>query len=41
MDIPKILVVDYELDLERLMRQKIRKKLRQKEVDFVFAHNGR
>ncbi|MDJ0578432.1 AAA-like domain-containing protein [Crocosphaera sp.] len=41
MEIPKILVVDDELDLERLMRQKFRKKLRQKEIDFVFAHNGR
>ncbi|ACB54008.1 hypothetical protein cce_4660 [Crocosphaera subtropica ATCC 51142] len=41
MEIPKILVVDDELDLERLIRQKFRKKIRQKELDFVFAHNGR
>ncbi|MGK7939951.1 MAG: AAA-like domain-containing protein [Crocosphaera sp.] len=41
MVIPKILVVDDELDLERLMRQKFRKKLRQKQLEFVFAHNGR
>ncbi|MDJ0730964.1 MAG: AAA-like domain-containing protein [Crocosphaera sp.] len=41
MEIPKILVVDDELDLERLIRQKFRKKLRQKELNFVFAHNGR
>lgn len=40
MEIPKILVVDDELDLERLIRQKFRKKIRQKELDFVFAHNG-
>lgn len=40
MVIPKILVVDDELDLERLIRQKFRKKLRQKQLEFVFAHNG-
>lgn len=41
MEIPKILVVDDELDLERLIKQKFRKRIRQKELDFVFAHNGR
>ncbi|MDJ0601145.1 MAG: AAA-like domain-containing protein [Crocosphaera sp.] len=41
MEIPKILVVDDELDLERLIRQKFRRKLKQQELDFVFAHNGR
>ncbi|MGK7962931.1 AAA-like domain-containing protein [Crocosphaera sp.] len=41
MNIPKILVVDDELDLERLIRQKFRRKLKRQELDFVFAHNGR
>ena len=41
MKIPKILVVDDELDLERLIRQKFRRKLKRQELDFVFAHNGR
>lgn len=40
MEIPKILVVDDESDLERLIRQKFRKKLRKKELEFIFAHNG-
>ncbi|MEA5509365.1 AAA-like domain-containing protein [Crocosphaera sp. UHCC 0190] len=40
MEVPKILVVDDESDLELLIRQKFRKKLRQKQVEFVFAHNG-
>jgi len=36
----KILVVDDEPDLELLIRQKFRKKIRQNELQFVFAHNG-
>jgi len=36
----KILVVDDEPDLESLIRQKFRKKIRQNELQFVFAHNG-
>lgn len=37
----KILVVDDEPDLEMLIRQKFRKKIREGEYDFVFAGNGR
>ncbi len=37
----KILVVDDEPDLEILIRQKFRKKIRESEYDFVFANNGR
>ncbi len=36
----KILVVDDEPDLEPLIRQKFRKQIRQKQLEFVFAHNG-
>ena len=36
----KILVVDDEPDLEPLIRQKFRKQIRQKQLQFVFAHNG-
>ncbi len=36
----KILVVDDELDLEPLMRQKYRHQIRNNIYDFVFAHNG-
>jgi adenylate cyclase len=36
----KILVVDDELDLELLIKQKFRKKIREKVYDFAFAHNG-
>ena len=36
----KILVVDDEPDLEPLIRQKFRKKIRQNELQFVFAQNG-
>ncbi|MEQ8754049.1 MAG: SpoIIE family protein phosphatase [Coleofasciculus sp. G1-WW12-02] len=36
----KILVVDDEPDLEPLIRQKFRKKIRQKELQFIFACNG-
>ncbi|HEY9613475.1 response regulator [Allocoleopsis sp.] len=36
----KILVVDDEPDLESLIRQKFRKKIRHNELQFVFAHDG-
>lgn len=36
----KILVVDDEADLEILVKQKFRKKIREKEYEFVFAING-
>lgn len=37
----KILVVDDEADLEILIKQKFRQKIRQNEYEFVFALNGR
>lgn len=37
----KILVVDDELDLEILIRQKFRKEIKREELEFHFAHNGR
>ena len=37
----KILVVDDEADLEILIKQKFRQKIRQNEYDFIFALNGR
>lgn len=37
----KILVVDDETDLEILIKQKFRKKIREKEYEFVFAINGK
>ncbi len=36
----KILVVDDEIDLEPLVRQKFRRQIREGIYDFVFAHNG-
>ncbi len=36
----KILVVDDEVDLETLIKQKFRQKIREKEYEFVFAVNG-
>ncbi|MBL8171978.1 MAG: SpoIIE family protein phosphatase [Acidobacteria bacterium] len=36
----KILVVDDEPDLELLVRQKFRRQIREKELEFAFAHNG-
>lgn len=36
----KILVVDDETDLELLIKQKFRRKIREKVYDFVFANNG-
>ncbi|RZS95661.1 adenylate/guanylate cyclase domain-containing protein [Cecembia calidifontis] len=37
----KILVVDDEEDLEVLIKQKFRQKIRQQKYEFLFAHNGR
>lgn len=37
----KILVVDDEPDLEVLIKQKFRKKIREKQYEFLFAQNGR
>ena len=37
----KILVADDETDLETLIRQKFRQKIREQEYEFVFAENGR
>ncbi len=37
----KILVVDDEADLETLIKQKFRKKIREKEYEFFFAENGK
>ena len=36
----KILVVDDEVDLEMLIKQKFRQKIREKQYEFVFAVNG-
>ena len=36
----KILVVDDEVDLETLVKQKFRRKIRENVYEFVFAHNG-
>lgn len=36
----KILVVDDEVDLQMLIKQKFRKQIRQKEYEFLFAENG-
>ena len=36
----KILVVDDETDLELLVKQKFRRKIRENVYEFVFAHNG-
>ena len=37
----KVLVVDDEEDLELLIRQKFRRRIRGGELEFMFAHNGR
>jgi len=37
----KILVVDDEADLEMLIKQKFRQKIREKEYEFFFAENGK
>jgi adenylate cyclase len=37
----KILVADDEADLEMLIKQKFRQKIREQQLDFIFASNGR
>ena len=37
----KILVVDDEMDVRSLFEQRFRKEIREKEIDFAFAHSGR
>ena len=37
----RLLVVDDEEDLELLVRQKFRRRIRRGELDFVFARNGK
>ncbi|MEO6134255.1 MAG: response regulator, partial [Ginsengibacter sp.] len=37
----KILVADDEADLEMLIKQKFRQKIREKSYEFVFAINGK
>lgn len=36
----KVLVVDDEVELERLLKMRFRKQIHAKELEFVFAHNG-
>ena len=36
----RILVVDDETDLELLVKQKFRRKIRENICEFIFAHNG-
>ncbi|PSR15566.1 hypothetical protein C8255_22445 [filamentous cyanobacterium CCP3] len=38
--VAKILVVDDDLDLEPLFRQKFRQQIQQQDLQFVFVHNG-
>lgn len=37
----KILIVDDEIELERLLKQRLRKKIRAKEVELIFSQNGK
>lgn len=37
----RLLVVDDEEDVELLVRQKFRRRIRRGELDFIFAHNGK
>ncbi len=37
----RVLVVDDEEDLELLVRQKFRRRIRKRELEFLFAHNGK
>lgn len=37
----RILVVDDELELERLIKQRLRKKIIAKEIELIFVHNGK
>jgi diguanylate cyclase (GGDEF)-like protein len=41
MPTPKILVVDDEIELERLIKQRFRRQIRSKQFEFIFARNGR
>ena len=41
MSITRILMVDDEEDLELLVRQRFRRRIRKGEYEFLFAHNGR
>ena len=41
MAISRILMVDDEVDLELLIRQRFRRRIRKGEFEFLFAHNGR
>ena len=36
----KILIVDDEIELERLIKQRLRKKIQSKELELIFCHNG-
>ena len=40
MSATRILMVDDELDLELLVRQRFRRRIRKGELEFIFAHNG-
>lgn len=40
LECPHILVVDDEPDLERLVRQRMRREIREGQYEFFFAHNG-
>lgn len=37
----KILVVDDEIELERLLKQRFRKSIKAQEIELIFAHNGK
>ena len=41
MAVARILVVDDEEDLEALVRQRFRRRIRKEEYEFLFARNGR
>jgi signal transduction histidine kinase len=41
MNPPKVLFVDDELELERLLRQRLRKQIHNQELELIFAANGR
>ncbi|MCB9754463.1 MAG: response regulator [Myxococcales bacterium] len=40
LDVPRILLVDDEQDVEHLFRQRYRRELRKKQLEMYFAHNG-
>ena len=39
-EVKSILVVDDEIEIQRLFKQRFRKRIQAKELDFVFASNG-